>query len=186
MKSRGTTCSFWLLTSQLLVLSIPQQKVLSKRLPLCSSTFHIAYQQLPPYTQTVHNKTRGILFDTFKTAIEACCNRIDEHPIRYILTTTDFDHLVEDDTLHENTAFILPIQRSGSADHYIGHPYVPTIQSPGFALFVRPLPNSMALMMRAIRPVFPLLVIAVFGCHYRRCPVLVHREHLPCVRGGIP
>ena len=50
-------------------------------LPLCVPTLKIAFQQFPPYIETVNNETHGILFDVFKAGILSCCQKAEEKPI---------------------------------------------------------------------------------------------------------
>ena len=139
----------------------------SPRLPLCSKTYTIAYHHRPPYTDssdstnsTNHTTTTGLLFDVFKTGIEKCCTKIHQHPIQFE-KIQPFAKIPENKT--HSVDFILPIQRTGNIRHFLGHPFIAVVSSPGLAFFLRPAGNSLALLLGALRPVVPLLAVSVLS-----------------------
>ena len=137
----------------------------TSRLPPCDDSYLVAWRQLPPYTEMLDDSAGGILLDIFKTGMRSCCiaktNRLG---IVWELTHQyDIDHLISNETIARSIHFLLPLQRHGSARRFLEHPYVPIVTSPGFALLLKPPENSLSVLVRALKPVFPVLVVSLMA-----------------------
>lgn len=55
--------------------------------------------------------------------------------------------------------FIIPVQRSKKSTTFQNYPYIPLVESPGLAFYVRPDPSSGTIMVQAIKSVAPLVML---------------------------
>ena len=75
----------------------------------------------------------------------------------------DVAEMITNETFTRTVQFMLPIQHSKKRRIFQGHPYVPIIASPGFALFVKPRDNSFAVLLGALKPVMPIFFVSIFA-----------------------